>query len=302
VVLVDRALEVLLAEDHGPPADTRRRPPLPLFNDLETDAFVDLIERTSLRELSDGQAVVKQGDPGSSVFIIISGQAQVLAETDPPRQLAMLGGGALFGELSVLTGAPRSASIYAVGDVELFEISLDDLDYVSKSYPSVPKALAEFAQRRLAMNLLATAPLFTQLASDQRGPVLQRFRGRIVPANERVINEGEPSAGLFLVLSGEFAVIKKNDAGERVTVKVLGDGEVFGEISLLSGGPASASVTAVRKSATAFLPRAAYDELVQSYPQVEEFLVKLSQKRLSANAMVVQPAEVMDAESLIEAG
>jgi CRP-like cAMP-binding protein len=224
----------------------------------------------------------------------------VVAETQPPRQLAMLGGGALFGELSVLTGAPRSASIYAVGDVELFEISLDDLDYVSKSYPSVPKALAEFAQRRLAMNLLATAPLFAQLQNDQRGPVLQRFRGRIVSANEHVINEGEPSPGLFLVLSGEFAVIKKNDAGEPVTVKVLGDGEVFGEISLLSGGPASASVTAVRKSATAFLPRAAYDELVQSYPQVEEFLVQLSQKRLSANAMAVQPAEAIDAESLIE--
>jgi len=161
----------------------------------------------------------------------------------------------------------------------------------------VPKALAEFAQRRLAMNLLATAPLFTHLETSHRGPVLQRFRGRIVPQGERVIAEGTPSPGLFLVLSGEFSVTKKDPSGEPVALRVLGDGEVFGEISLLSGGPASATVAAVRKSAVAFLPREAYDELVESYPQIEDFLVQLSQKRLSANAAAVQPAEIMDADA-----
>ncbi|HEY3446199.1 MAG TPA: cyclic nucleotide-binding domain-containing protein [Myxococcales bacterium] len=296
--LAEKALEVLLGEDDGPKADVRKRPPLPLFVDLEPEAFVDLVERTTVREYTDKQLIVREGDAGSSVFIIVSGQAKVVAESgDQPRQLATLRGGALFGELSILTGAPRSASIYAVSDVELFEISHDDLDLVSKTHPTVPKALAEFAQKRLAMNLLATAPLFTLLETGHRGPVLQRFRGRIVPQGERVIEEGAPSAGLFLVLSGEFSVTKKDPSGEAVALRVLGDGDVFGEISLLSGGPASASVAAVRRSAIAFLPREAYDELVGSYPQIEDFLVQLSQKRLSANAAAVQPAEIMDADT-----
>ncbi|MGC4114613.1 MAG: cyclic nucleotide-binding domain-containing protein [Myxococcales bacterium] len=295
--LAEKAIEVLLGEDPGPKADVRRRPPLPLFVDLEPEAFVDLVERTTVREYTDKQLVVREGDGGASVFIMVSGQARVVTESgDEPRQLAILSGGALFGELSILTGAPRSASIYAASDVELFEISHDDLDFVSKSHPTVPKALAEFAQKRLAMNLLATAPLFTQLETGHRGPVLQRFRGRIVPQGERVITEGSPSSGLFLVLSGEFSVTKKDASGEELALRVLGDGDVFGEISLLSGGPASATVAAVRKSAVAFLPREAYDELVGSYPQIEDFLVQLSQKRLSANAAAVQPAEIMDAD------
>lgn len=298
--LVERALEVLMGDDDGPPADVRKRPPLPLFVDLEPEAFVDLVERTSVREFVKGDPVVREGEPGASVFVIIAGTAKVVAEGPPPRDVATLRGGALFGELSILTGAPRSASIYATSDIELLEISRDDLDFVSKTHPSVPKVLAEFAQRRLAMNLLATAPLFTQLESGHRGPVLQRFRGRIIPAGERVIAEGEPSPGLFLILSGEFSVTKKDPAGEPLALKILGDGEVFGEISLLSGGPAGASVTAVRRSAAAFLPRDAYDELVQSYPQIEDFLMQLSQKRLSDNAAATQPMEVLDAEDLIE--
>jgi CRP-like cAMP-binding protein len=299
-VLVDCAAEALKSDDGGRVADIRRRAPLPLMAELECEAFVDLAMLMALRELTDTQMLVKEGDSGASVFVIIAGQVRVTRQEDPSRHLATLSGGALFGELSVITGAPRSASIFAVGDVELFEVTRADLDHVGKNHPTVPQVMAEFAQRRLAMNLLATAPLFTHLETAHRGPVLQRFRGRIVPAGERIIVEGEPSAGLFLVLSGEFSVTKRDASGELIVLKVLGDGEVLGEISLVSGGPASATVTAVRKSATVFLPRPAYEELVQSYPQIEDFLVQLSQKRLSDNAAAVSPAEVIDAEELIE--
>jgi CRP-like cAMP-binding protein len=298
--LVEKAMEVLLTDDDGPPADLSKRPPLPLFADLESEAFVDLVERISLREFTEGQRVVREGEPGDSVFVIVSGRMRVMKESEPPKQLATLQGGALFGELALLTGAPRSASVYAAADVEVFEISRDDLDYVSRTHPSVPKALAEFAQRRLAMNLLATAPLFTQLETGHRGPVLHRFRGRLVPAGERVVAEGTPSPGLFLVLSGEFSVEKKNADGEPTLIKLLKDGDVFGEMSLVSGASATATVGAIRKSAVAFLAREAYEELVQSYPQVEDFLIQLSQQRLAANAAVVQPAEAIDAEELIE--
>ena len=300
--LSDRAFDVLTTDDSGDVAPPASRPPLPLFADLSAEAFVELVERMSFHELSPGQPVVKQNDPGNSIFILVAGRARVSREDGSGvRQLASLPGGALFGELALLTGAPRSASISAEGELELFEVTRDDLNLVSKNHPSVPKALAEFAQRRLAMNLLATAPLFTNLSSDQRSNVLKRFNPRVLAPGEKAIREGEPAAALFLVLTGEFSVLKKDPEGTgEISLGQLKDGDVFGEISLVTGNPATATVTAVRKSAVAILPRGTFEELVQSYPQVEDFLLNLSQERMALISAAMKPSEVMDAEDLIE--
>lgn len=298
--LCDRAFEVLLLEDDGAPARSDARPPLPLFADLEEEAFIELVERMAVRELRQGEPVVKQGDPGDSIFVLVAGKARVLREAAGGQtQLATLGGGALFGELAVLTGAPRTASVHAEGDLEVFEISRDDLNEIARNHPSVPRALAEFAQRRMAMNLLATAPLFTNLPGTQRAEVLSRFTPRVVAPGERVIRQGEMAPGLFLVLTGELAVVKTEEDSD-IALGLLRDGDVFGEISLVTGNPATANVTATHKSAVAALPRESFEELVQSYPQVEDFLINLSQNRLSVIADALRPAEVIDADDLVE--
>ncbi|MFN7133274.1 MAG: cyclic nucleotide-binding domain-containing protein, partial [Myxococcales bacterium] len=297
--LCDRAFEVLMSDDDGAAAKADARPPLPLFADLEEEAFVDLVERMALRELRTGEAVVRQGDPGESIFVLVAGRAKVVREGAAQGTLASLSGGALFGELAVLTGAPRTASVYADGELELFEISRDDLNMVAKRHPTVPRALAQFAQRRLAMNLLATAPLFKELPGAQRAEVLNRFAPRVVAPGERVIRQGELAPGLFLVLTGELAVVKTEEQSD-IALGLLRDGDVFGEISLVTGNPATATVTATHKTALATLPRASFEELVQSYPQVEDFLVGLSQSRLAMITEAMRPAEVIDAEDLIE--
>lgn len=299
--LAGRAIEVLAAPDKGVPADPNARPPLPLFAELNAEAFADLVYRIGFLEVPPGKLIVKEGDPGNSIFVIVAGRARVIrGEGDRQRHLATLPGGALFGEIAVLTGAPRSATIVADQDTELFEISRDDINTIAKQHPTVPRAIAEFAQRRLAMNLLATAPLFTNLPGQHRAAVLQRFAPRVAAPNERVIKEGEQAPGLFLVLTGELTVTRTDEKQGSVQLAVLGDGDVFGEISVVTGNPATATVTAVRKSAVAFLSRNAYEELVQSYPAVEDFLVNLSKERLAKISQALQPAEVLDAEDLVQ--
>lgn len=65
----------------------------------------------------------QEGDPGDRLYAIVSGRVRVVADRDgEPRVLTTLGEGAVIGELSVLTGAPRSASIQAVRDTELLEV------------------------------------------------------------------------------------------------------------------------------------------------------------------------------------
>jgi CRP-like cAMP-binding protein len=302
--LASKAMEVLAAPDSGAKADPNARPPLPLFSDLTAEAFVDLVYRMSFIEVPAGKNIVKEGDPGNSIFVLVAGKAKVSrGEGDKQKVLAYLPGGALFGEIAVLTGAPRSATISADQESELFEVSRDDINAIAKAHPSVPRAIAEFAQRRLAMNLLATAPLFTNLPSEQRAQVLRRFTPRVAHANERVIAEGQAASGLFLVLTGEFVVTRTDpNTKSAVQLAMLHDGDVFGEISTVTGNPATANVMATRKSAVAHLARSAFDELVQSYPAIEDFLLNLSRERLAMISEALQPAEVLDAEDSVVSG
>ncbi len=297
-----RVIEVLATPDPGAKADSSARPPLPLFSELSAEAFADLVAHMGFIEVQPGKLIVKEGDPGNSIFVLVAGKARVVrGEGDKQKTLAYLPGGALFGEIAVLTGAPRSATITADQDSELFEISRDDINAIAKQHPTVPRAIAEFAQRRLAMNLLATAPLFTNLPSEHRAAVLKRFTPRVAHGNERVIAEGQAAAGLFLVLTGELVVTRADPATKSpVQLAMLRDGDVFGEISTVTGNPATANVTATRKSALAFLARSAYDELVQSYPAVEDFLLNISKERLAMISESLQPAEVLDAEDLVQ--
>ncbi|HSP77673.1 MAG TPA: cyclic nucleotide-binding domain-containing protein, partial [Myxococcaceae bacterium] len=105
--------------------------------------------------------------------------------------------------------------------------------------------------------------------------------------------------GLFLVLAGELVVQKEDPAGGTVRLGVLREGEVAGEISLLTGLRATATVVPTRKTAAAFLERAAFHELVKEYPHIQQYLEQLSDRRLKQIGEALRPAEIIDADELV---
>jgi CRP-like cAMP-binding protein len=107
---------------------------------------------------------------------------------------------------------------------------------------------------------------------------MERFRARAACEGERIIREGDPSDGLYVVLEGTLDVVKRKD-GREVAVGRLREGDVFGEISCLRKAPASASVVVRRGGTLLKLPRKDFDELVTSYPQILELVAELSEER-----------------------
>jgi CRP-like cAMP-binding protein len=298
--LSNRAIEVLAAPDPGGQADPGARPPLPLFADLEHDAFLDLVARMGYRRVKEDEEVSTESRAGESIYVVVAGKAEVTRTVDSQaKTLGFLGGGSIFGEMSVLTGAPPTASVRAAVDTELFEIRRDDLNNVAKSFPSVPQVLAEFAQARMAKNLMSTSPLFQQIPEADRAILLQRFTFRALQPGEKALTEGEHSPGLFLVLAGELVVQKEDPAGGLVSLSILREGDVAGEISLLTGLRATATVVATRKSATAFIPRASFTELLKEFPKTRVYLEGLSDRRLKQIGEALRPAEIIDADELV---
>jgi hypothetical protein len=97
----------------------------------------------------DGEAIVRQGDPGQSMFVIAAGDVSVVLE--PARnEVARIGRGGYFGEMSLLTGEPRSATVLAVGDVSVIELNADLFRRLGAEYPAAIEQMAVNAITRRA--------------------------------------------------------------------------------------------------------------------------------------------------------
>ena len=281
--------ELLLADPfHGdeepPPAATAAPaaslPRIPLFSDLPHGAFVRLAERIVLHRVPAGATVLREGEAGTSFFVVASGSVRVEKGTPggPAAPLATLAEGSFFGEMALLSGEPRAATVVAAGECELLEIRADVLLELAREHPRVIESLGRFYRRRLLANAMATSPIFRPFGREERAEVMGRFRTREVPAGAAVITEGEPSDGLYVVLSGALEVWKRRD-GDQALAGRLREGDLFGEMSCLRKVPASATVTAARRCLLLRLPRAAFDELVVTYPQILELVAELADER-----------------------
>jgi small-conductance mechanosensitive channel/CRP-like cAMP-binding protein len=98
------------------------------------------------RVYGDGDRIVRQGAEGSSLFVVAEGRAAVSVE--PGGELATIEAGGYFGEMSLLTGEPRSATVSARGDCRVFEIEAEMLRAVMLSDPAVVGRIASVAASR----------------------------------------------------------------------------------------------------------------------------------------------------------
>lgn len=298
--LSDQAISVLGAVDFSATVDLEARPPLPLFADLERDAFVDLVELLDYRELQEGEVICKEGQTTDRIFVLVAGKAEVSRRVEgEAKTLAFLGGGSIFGEISLLTGAPPTSTITAVSACDLLEIQREDLNLLARTFPSVPGVLATFAQQRMARNLIATSPLFAIVPEASRAGLLTRFDFKALAAGEKVISEGAPVTGLVLVLAGELVVQKEDPAGGMVSLSILREGDIAGEIALLKGLRATATVAASRKTAVAILERGAFETLIKQHPRIRDYLDGLSDRRLKMIGEAMRPIEILDADELV---
>jgi CRP-like cAMP-binding protein len=181
----------------------------------------------------------------------------------------------------------------------VLEIERRDLNELARKHPSVPHVLTAFAQARMARNIIATSPLFAPVPEAERAQLLSGFGFRGLATDERVIREGEPVNALVLILAGELVVQKEDPSGGTVALSVLREGEVAGEIALLKGLRATATVSATRKTAIATLDRGSFEALLKTHPAIRDYLEGLSERRLKQIGEAMRPIEVLDADELI---
>jgi CRP-like cAMP-binding protein len=275
-------------------------PPIPLLSELQPAAFKHVLDTVRVLRLAHGAQVVREGEPGTSFFLVAAGHVRVLSADalGQKTELARLGEGAIFGELALVTAQPRSASVEVVGEADLLELGADALRAAAGELPQLAEALDRFTRERLLKNLLATSPLFRPFSGQQRVDLARRFTGHDVTPGTALIREGDPGRGLYVVLAGEVEVVKGEEPFDQ-TLATLRAGDVFGEISLLRGTPATATVRAARPSTVLFLAREYFERLIGALPEMRAFFETLTEERLRDAERMNEDLVVGDDEAIL---
>jgi hypothetical protein len=142
---------IAASEPEPPPAEERKAfVSTPLFEGFSQEELVAVIHGLKLLSFAPGDIVVAEGGPGDSLFIIASGAVKAFVRNPKGAYVKVneLGEGAFFGEIAVLTGKPRTATITAAAPCELLELDRATLDTITATHPRVREILKQFHEQR----------------------------------------------------------------------------------------------------------------------------------------------------------
>ena len=135
------------------PADQRQREiqRVDLFAPLSAEDHARLASASVERLFASAQTIVRQGEAGESMFVVVRGRVRV-SVGDPANEVATIGPGGYFGEMSLLTGDPRTADVGAIVDSVLLEITADQFRGIALANPEVVERVGlAVAERRLGL-------------------------------------------------------------------------------------------------------------------------------------------------------
>ena len=118
---------------------------VPIFRRLEKGTLFEIARRVDEARFPAGATLVREGDPGDALCIVVEGTVEVSIGGDVVAELAA---GDFFGEMSLIDGLPRSATVVAVGEVLLYTLSSSDFDSLL-NIPYVARAALESLTARL---------------------------------------------------------------------------------------------------------------------------------------------------------
>lgn len=124
------------------------------------------------------------------------------------------------------------------------------------------------------------SPLFTSLPDAALARLREAVLARVFASGEAMVNEGETLEELFIVVRGEALVVSRDWHGQKHTLARLGPGECFGELSMLTGEPASATVEALTETEVWVLPHTAAIAISDEYPALARNFSALLADRL----------------------
>lgn len=149
------------------------------------------------------------------------------------------------------------------------------------------------------LDLIARIPYFARLDTEVLQDISRKVRRHTVDAKDQILLEGEPCAGLYIVLCGHVRLVKTSAEGREHILRVGGPGTTFNDAAVFDGGPNSDGAVADGPATVGYIPRPEMDVLVQQHPEIATAALKLLSTRQRALGTAVENLALRDVTTRI---
>lgn len=255
-----------------------------LFGELPETERATVAAAVSAARFPAGSDIVRENDAGNACYVVASGEAAVVTHDLVGQEIVLqrMGRGASFGAVALTTGAPRSATVRAMSDVEAFVLSREAYVRVVASCPTLASRVAGYVDFLDVDRFLKRASPFVGLPQETVRALVPSLRHEEVKAGEVIVREGDAADRFYLLRAGTLEVTER---GHRV--QTLAAGECFGEVALLTGGTRAASVRALTDAQLLSLDKTTFMGIVAHNERLRGRLSELARIRVPGISLTV---------------
>ena len=145
---------------------------IPLFSGIPEEELISVLTSVRPERFSAGQVVVKEGEAGDTLYLIVQGTLRVSTKGPDGEEVALaaLGAGDFFGEIALLTGRPLRATVFALPEAELLVLDRPTVNQLRAKHPQIEASLTEFHRRRAERTVEALVERLARRGPDLLGP------------------------------------------------------------------------------------------------------------------------------------
>lgn len=262
----------------------------PLFTDVNGLVLRELVLASEVLLPVAGDIIFRKNDYTNSFMTIIEGEVEI--ETDSGRKI-ILAQGQFFGEMSLLSGRRRAATVSAAAPCVILESPRREIIRLMNTYEPVRRNIDEhFIIRTLRAGLAPDAPP-EELRAIAGTAELRSFR-----AGEMLFNEGDAADGLHLIRSGSVSVSRRI-GGRDIVTSYVAAGNYVGEMGLVGQAKRSATVKATVATESIFLKADVFMQMLERNAGLRERVQETVRERLSENLRMEAQPEAGDLISFL---
>ncbi len=237
-------------------------------------------------DLAKGELLCEEGRKERSLYLLLSGSLGVWRGWGEAEAecLDVVSGWVYVGEFQLLVGGRRTATILAEQPSVVAEWPYEKIERWLQRYPSWVEIFSRAVQHRIQQNQLHA--VLGRLFGELRKQVWEDVRTRVawvhLERGQRLFREGEPSDGVYLVVSGRMRIEMPQEDGEIRTLGEIRRGELLGEVGFFSNSPRVASAVALRDSHLVHFSQVFFEGLLQQHPHEGLRVMQAAVRRLRA--------------------